>query len=175
VKNAFGLCDLNHIDDYEMKMMRMYNTSLFEAVYRFLSFELEYRRVNNTRVQLAKKNGIALVFPFTEIKLFRYLIGFDSEIKLRKARTKYLFRKAMEKYFPKNIVYRKKVRKNVPVSDEILQDGKAREIITEIKTRKYPYFNFNYDEIFGSPEYSALAYKLLNFHIWHKLFIDREE
>lgn len=175
VKEAFGLPDLNHIDDYEISMMKKYNTILFEAVYRFLAFELEYKRVNNTRLQIAKKFNISLVFPFTETRLFKYLIRIDTEIKLRDAKTKYLFRKAMEKYFPKSIIYRKKVRKNVSVSDEILQNPRVKEIIKEIKNREYPYFHFNYDEVFDSPRYSAIAYKLINFHIWHKLFIDRED
>ena len=175
VKEAFNLVDLTHIDDFEVSMMKKYNTSLFEAVYRFLSFELEYKRVNNIRTQLAKKNHISLVFPFTDTRIFRYLISLDTEMKLRDVKTKYLFRKAMEKKFPKNIVYRKKVMKNVSVFDEILQNEKTKELIREIKIKQYPYFNFNYDEIFGSPVYSALAYKLINFHIWHKLFIDRQE
>lgn len=174
VKDAFNLQDLNHIDEFEVSMMKKYNTSLFEAVYRFLSFELEYKRVNNIRTQLAKNNGISLVFPYTDTRFFKYLIRLDTEIKLRNAKTKYLFRKAMEKKFPKNIVYRKKVMKNVSVFDEILQNEKTKEIIREIKVKQYPYFNFNYDEIFGSPRYASLAYKLINFHIWHKLFIDRQ-
>jgi asparagine synthetase B (glutamine-hydrolysing) len=172
VKEAFNLPDLNHLDNFEISMMKKYNTTLFEAVYRYLSFELEYRRVNNVRTQLAKKNGISLVFPFTDTALFKYLIRLDTEIKLRNAKTKYIFRKAMEKKFPKNIVYRKKVMKNVSVFDELLQNEKTKEIIKEIRNRQYPYFNFNYDVIFGSPKYSALAYKLINFHIWHTLFID---
>ena len=174
VKEAFNLPDLMNIDEFEVSMMKKYNCTLFEAVYRFLAFELEFRRVNNVRTQLAKKNHISLVFPFTETQLFKYLIRIDTEIKLRNAKTKYIFRKAMEKKFPKIIVYRKKIKKNVSIFDEILKNEKAKEIIEEIKKRKYPYFNFNYDEIFGSPEYSALAYKLINFHIWHKLFIDGE-
>ena len=80
----------------------------------------------------------------------------------------------MEKYFPKNIIYRKKVKKNVSVFDEILQHERTKEIINEIKNKQYSYFNFNYDEVFGTPKYSSLAYKLINFHIWHKLFIDGE-
>lgn len=174
VKEAFNLPDLKNIDEFEVSMMKKYNCTLFEAVYRFLAFELEFRRVNNVRTQLAKKNSISLVFPFTETQLFKYLIRLDTEIKLRNAKTKYIFRKAMEKKFPKNIVYRKKIKKNVSIFDEILKNEKAITIIKEIKDKKYPYFNFNYDEIFGSPEYSALAYKLINFHIWHKLFIDGE-
>ena len=175
VKDAFNLPDLNHIDDFEVSMMKKYNTSLFEAVYRFLSFELEYKRVNNVRTQLAKKNGIYLVFPFTETSLFKYLIRFDTEIKLREAKTKYLFRKAMEMKFPKYIVYRKKVMKNVSVFDEILKDGKAKVLIDEIKKRQYTYFNFRYDEVFSSSRYATIAFKLINFHIWHKLFIDRQD
>ena len=156
MKDAFNLPDLNHIDEFEVSMMKKYNTCLFEAVYRFLSFELEYKRVNNIRTQLAKKYRISLVFPFTETRLFKYLIRFDTEIKLRNAKTKYLFRKAMEKKFPKNIVYRKKVRKNVSVFDEILQNEKTKEIIREIKSKQYPYFNFDYDEVFGSPDMPQL-------------------
>ena len=173
VKDAFGLKNLNHIDDYETVMMRKYDTILFEAVYRFLSFELEYKRVNNTRLQLAKNYNVTLVFPFTETRLFKYLLGIDTEIKLKDAKTKYLFRKAMEKYFPRSIIYRKKIRKNVSVSDEILQNEDVKKLINEIKNRKYPYFRFNYNEVFGTPKYIAIAYKLINFHIWHKLFIDR--
>lgn len=172
VKDAFGLSDLNSIDNYEILMMRKYNTILFEAVYRYLAFELEYKRVNNVRVQLAKESDITLVFPYTETELFKYLIQFDTEIKLRDAKTKYIFRKAMSKYFPAGIVYRKKIKKNVSVSDEILQNEKTKEIIEEIKDRDYPYFKFNYDLVFSSPKYAAIAYKLINFHIWHRLFID---
>ena len=172
VKIAFGLPNLDGIDDFEISMMKTYNTTLFESVYRFLAFELEYKRVNNMRLQLAKGNNITLVFPFTETDFFKYLIQFDTEIKLRNAKTKYIFRKALEKKFSKNIVYRKKVRKNVSVFEDILQDEKIKEIIKEIKNRRYTYFNFNYDEVFNSPIYSSLAYKLINFHVWHKLFID---
>jgi asparagine synthetase B (glutamine-hydrolysing) len=170
---AFNLHDLAGIDDYEQSMMKNYNASLFESVYRFLSFELEYKRVNNMRTQLAKNNGIFLVFPFTETRLFKYLIRIDTELKLRKAKTKYIFRKAMEKKFPANIIYRKKIRKNVSVYGALLQDEKTRRLIGEIKGRNYPYFNFDYDKIFGSPEFSAVSYKLINFHIWHKLFIEK--
>jgi asparagine synthetase B (glutamine-hydrolysing) len=175
VRVAFNLSTLDNTDEFEISMMKRYNTSLFEAVYRYLAFELEYKRVNNVRVQIAKNYRISLVFPFTETRLFRLLIGYDTEIKLRKAKTKYIFRKAMEKKFPKNFIYRKKVKKNVSVFDEILQNEKTRGIIAEIKNKHYPYFNFDFDEVFGSSKYSALAYKLINFHIWHKLFIDGQD
>ena len=78
MKEAFNLPDLNQVDEFEVSMMKKYNTSLFEAVYRYLSFELEYKRVNNVRTQLAKRNGISLVFPFTETSLFKYLVGLDT-------------------------------------------------------------------------------------------------
>jgi asparagine synthetase B (glutamine-hydrolysing) len=175
VKDAFNLPDLNHVDDFEVSMMKKYNTSLFEAVYRYLAFELEYRRVSNIRVQLANWNGISMVFPFTDTRIFKYLIKLDTEMKLRSAKTKYIFRKAMEVKFPKKIVYRKKIMKNVSVFDEILQNERAKEVIREIKAKDYSYFNFKYDEIFGSPRYASIAYKLINFHIWHKQFIDRED
>jgi asparagine synthetase B (glutamine-hydrolysing) len=175
VRKAFNLSSLSHIDDFEVSMMRKYNTTLFEAVYRFLAFELEFRRVNNVRTQIAKKHGVMLVFPFTDSRIYKYFIKLDSDMKLRNAKTKYIFRKAMEKKFPKRFVYRKKIMKNVSVFDEILQNQNVREIIREIKEKHYSYFNFNYDEIFGSPKYSSLAYKLINFHLWHRLFIDREE
>jgi len=174
VRIGFNLSDLNHIDEFEISMMKKYNTSLFEAVYRYLAFELEYKRVNNTRLQLAKKYQISLIFPFTETRLLKFLIKYDTEIKLRKAQTKYIFRKSMEKKFPKKFVYRKKVKKNVSAFDEIIQDAKTKELIMEIKNKCYTYFRFDYDLVFGSPIYSALAYKLINFHIWHKLFIDGE-
>ncbi len=173
VRIAFNLTNLNKIDEFEISMMQKYNTSLFEAVYRYLSFELEYKRVSNVRTQISKEFGISIVFPFTETEIFKFLVKLDSELKLRNAKTKYIFRKAMEKKFPKKLVYRKKIMKNVSVFDEILQNQSAREIIKEIKERHYSYFNFNYDEVFGSPKYSTLAYKLINFHVWHKLFIDR--
>jgi asparagine synthetase B (glutamine-hydrolysing) len=174
VKSAFNLQDLSHIDSYEMSMMRKYNVSLFEAVYRFLAFELEFRRVNNIRTQVAKSNHVFLVFPFTELSLFKYLIKFDTEIKLRNAKTKYLMRRAMELKFPRKIVYRKKIMKNVSVSDEILGNEKVKVWIDEIKAKNYSYFTFDYDKIFGSPQFATIAYKLINFHIWHKLFIENK-
>jgi hypothetical protein len=172
IKEAFGLSDLLNTTAYETQMMKLYSTSLFESFYRFLAFEHEFKRTVNVRTQLAKHYNISLVLPFTETSLYRFLLQFDTEIKLRNAKTKYIFRKAMEKNFPKSIIYRKKVRKNVSVSDELLKNQKAIELVNEIKNRKYPYFSFNYDEIFSSPKYSTIAYKLINFHIWHRIFID---
>ena len=57
VKEAFNLPDLMNIDEFEVSMMKKYNCTLFEAVYRFLAFELEFRRVNNVRTQLAKEES----------------------------------------------------------------------------------------------------------------------
>ena len=48
----------------------------------------------------------------------------------------------MEKKFPKNIVYRKKIKKNVSIFDEILKNEKAKEIIKEIKDKKISIFQF---------------------------------
>jgi asparagine synthetase B (glutamine-hydrolysing) len=174
IKEAFRLADLRITTSYETGMMKIYNTSLFESFYRFLAFEHEFKRTVNVRTQLAKNYNISLVLPFTETQLYRFLLQYDTEIKLRNAKTKYIFRKAMERKFPKSIIYRKKVRKNVSVSDELLKNKKVIELVNEIKNRNYPYFSFNYDEIFSSTKYSTIAYKLINFHIWHRIFIDED-
>ncbi len=174
VKDAFGLENLSAATAFETEMMKTYGTTLFEAFYRFLAFEHEFRRTVNVRTQLAKPHSISLVLPFTETSLYRFLLQFDTEIKLRNAKTKYIFRKAMERKFPKNIIYRRKIRKNVSVTDEILKDPRGAELVKEITERKYPYFSFDYAKVFSDRRYSTLAYKLINFHIWHRIFIDRD-
>lgn len=172
VKVAFKLDSLEHIDDYETGMMKRYNVILFESVYRYLAFELEFRRVINIRTQLAKYHDINLALPFTDSRLYKFLISYDTEFKLRKAKTKYIFRKAMEKKFPSHLIYRKKIRKNFSISGELLQNKEVKQIISEIQLRNYSYFNFDYQEIFSNPAFNALSYKLINFHLWHKAFID---
>ena len=47
-----------------------------------------------------------------------------------------------------------------------------RKINEEIMDKNYSYFSFDLERIFTEKRYMSIALCLINFHIWHKEFID---
>jgi asparagine synthase (glutamine-hydrolysing) len=175
IRNAFNLDSIDVFSKYEDEQLRKYNVSFPEKIYRLLAFEVEFRRVNNVRFQFAKKANINLVFPFTDLSFYKFFINISYEKKLKRKTSKYLFKKNLKKYLPKEFIYRKKIWKGIPIHSILNKEIYFQELIQEIKAAEYSYFNFDLDKVFAEEKYTPIALKLINFHIWHKYFIENIE
>jgi len=118
--------------------------------------------------------------PLLDKKLSEFVSTTPSDLKLRGFTDKYILRKVMKKYVPKQIIKRKKQRFFVPI--DIWFEGELKDIIKQLlseeEVRKRGLFNYNYiQKIFNEYEKSKLYYSrqlwnLLNFELWCRIFLD---
>lgn len=176
IKQGFYPTDISNIFNHEIRQMQMYNVPLIEKIYRTRIFDYEITRGSNMLYQISKNHGIYSFFPYLNKSLVDLYLNIPTsrKVTLRILTIKPFIKKVLRKYLPYRLVYKKKISQNPEYSniiDILLKDEEGKKIIEEIKNTEYPYFNFNLDEIFSKKEYSDLAFKIINFHIWHSLFI----
>ena len=97
--------------------------------------------------------------------------------------TKYIFKRAVRKHLPKNIVYRKKQTFHVPVENWLDKDLKATadDLLNTTKLFKEkildPHYvkkirdNYNKGKLF----YARQMWTLINFELWYRMFIKRQK
>lgn len=97
--------------------------------------------------------------------------------------TKYIFRKALRKHLPKEILKRKKQTFHVPIENWLDKDLKAisQDLLNTTKLFKQGIINHdyvrkimdNYRE--GKLFYARQLWVLLSFELWHRTFIEKEK
>jgi len=97
--------------------------------------------------------------------------------------TKYVFKRALRKHLPKNIIYRKKQTFHVPVENWLDKDlkGTVDDLLNTTRLFKEGILNpkyvkkirENYDK--GKLFYARQIWTLINFELWHRMFIQREK
>jgi len=171
IKKALMLSNLYFVPKYEVTEGNKYKLDLIEKIYRLEVFESHILRENNINYQLAKAKNIALIFPFRDTEIIKFFIAIPTTKKIKFFSDKYYGKKLASKFFPAKFVYRKKYGKRIPFLLLFQKHSKFKSIIEEIKDAKYAYFDWDYDKIFAKKEFEGFALKLINFHIWNKLFI----
>ncbi|MHA3965149.1 MAG: asparagine synthase-related protein, partial [Candidatus Thorarchaeota archaeon SMTZ1-45] len=172
LQNFFEAMDLTSINEYEVQQMRKYKAPLIESVYRLQAFERELKRVNNARFQMARAQNILLFFPFADRNLFQFMLEVPIKQKVKEFTSKYLLKKALSRHVPRDLVHRSKTASvSGVVWQEIFGTKEFQSVINEIKAAHYPYFDFDLDSVFNRPELWGIALKLINFHLWHQVFI----
>ena len=178
IQEAFHLKDISDIFDFEKEEFKKYSGSLIERFNRIKIFEYEIIRENNITYQLMKAHDIIGFYPYIDLNFVRYLLQVPTRRKIRSLTFKYFQKKIASKYLPKEFVYRKKygdLPDRCNLFPGVFKDEKTFiSIIDEIKKAEYNYFDFDLDMIFGKKEFESLAIKLINFHIWHKMYIKDE-
>ncbi|MBU1198672.1 MAG: asparagine synthase (glutamine-hydrolyzing) [Nanoarchaeota archaeon] len=122
--------------------------------------------------------------PLLDHRIVELAFRMPSKYKLKGfSKTKYIFKRAMRKQLPKNIVYRKKQTFHVPIENWLDQDLKSTvdDLLntTKLFNEKIldPHYvkkirdNYNKGKLF----YARQIWTLLNFELWHRMFIQREK
>lgn len=175
IKNAFGIESIFNIYKDDIESINIEGIGLIERIQKWELFEYQIQRQNQTRIELCKKYQIKIIFPYLDKETVRFVTNIPIKKRIRGKTTKYYLKKLLEKYLPSKYIYRKKIstgRKDYLYSEK---DDKTSNLIEKIKNEKFEYFNFDYDQIFSDKKYYDLAIKLINFYIWHKLFIEGVE
>jgi asparagine synthase (glutamine-hydrolysing) len=132
--------------------------------------------------QMSMAASIESRVPFLDHKLVEFAASLPVRMKLRGLTTKYILRKAMAGVLPNEILTRKKMGFPVPVGTWLR--GKFGHIIEEyvLSPRTLSRNVFNDDSVRqlvarhrAGEDHTERLWALINFEIWQRRFIDREE
>ncbi|KYK25937.1 hypothetical protein AYK26_01515 [Euryarchaeota archaeon SM23-78] len=134
------------------------------------------------RMTMAK--SIEARVPLLDHRIVELAFRMPSKYKLKGFfTTKYIFKRALRKHLPKNIVERKKQTFHVPIENWLNKELKSivSDLLSPTKLYKEgildPHYvkkiieNYNKGKLF----YARQLWTLLNFELWHRKFIKREE
>lgn len=121
--------------------------------------------------------------PFLDYRLVEWSYKLGSSLKIRRFVSKWIVKKAAERWLPDEIIYRKKFGFDVPVG-EWLKNKKALgahlDLLRDTTFRKRGYFDYKAvlslidQHIRGDWDHTEILWGLLGFEIWCRLFIDSQ-
>lgn len=162
--------ELEGIFDREVNEINNSNLSIQEKIYRYIAYELDNRRIVNTRTALAKHLKVNLVYPFIDKKFNEFYQNIPYERKvgftINGLQSKILFKKMLLLYFPSSFVFKSKISGGIPTRELIYKNPKIKSILDEISKTKYSFMELD-KRVLGDLD-SELFYKIINIHLWHK-------
>ena len=143
------------------------------------SFLVDHNLNYTDKMSMAR--SIETRVPFLDVELVNYAAGIDPELKLKGTTTKYILKKVMEQYLPKEIIYRPKTGFGAPVRKWVKED--MNEMIGDLLSPKtidkrgifdskavWKMFDLNNK---GQIDASYSIWSLLAIEVWLNLFYDR--
>ena len=120
--------------------------------------------------------------PFLDYRLLEFASRLPTELRIKNRQPKYLMKKAMEQYLPKEVIYRKKRGFPTPISD--LFKGDLRDFVGDILTSRASRERgvFAPDSInrafgehtSGAKDHHRTLWQALVLENWHRTFVDAD-
>jgi asparagine synthase (glutamine-hydrolysing) len=130
--------------------------------------------------RMSMANGLETRAPLLDYRLVEFAATIPPEMQTRDGKGKYLFRKAVSRFLPKEVLEKKKQGFAIPRQQWFKGELKAfaKELLTSERFRSRGYFQADTVEKMlaghseGTRDYSHWIWCLINFEIWHRTFID---
>jgi asparagine synthase (glutamine-hydrolysing) len=124
-------------------------------------------------------NSLEARVPFLDPRLIEFVESLPPSLKLRRFERKYLHKKALEKWLPREVVYRKKKGFANPVNQWLRSSMKKYigDCLLSESSAVNQYFNRAFvqqllaDHEAGRQERLRHIYLLISFELWHRTFI----
>ena len=134
--------------------------------------------------KMTMANSLECRVPFLDLDLVEFLETLPSHLKLRGWTRKYIHKRSLEKWLPRQIIHRTKRGFETPV-DAWLQTPEfaqsAKRLLTEKRAACRQYFNPRaIEEMIDRHQrrrenYLRHIFALLSFELWHRGFLERQE
>ena len=133
--------------------------------------------------KMTMANSLEMRVPFLDLELARFLESLPSEFKLKAGIMKYIHKKALEKWLPAELIYRKKRGFETPMDKWLQSDlaGAAIDILSAKDSACNKYFSFSYinkmieDHRSRKRNFQRQIFALLSFELWYKNFFENEK
>jgi asparagine synthase (glutamine-hydrolysing) len=144
-----------------------------------LKFFLTDHNLNYTD-KMGMKEGVEIRVPLLDNELVDYVSTIPVKLKQKGTIGKYIFKKTMEKYLPKEIVYRSKTGFGAPLRAWI--HGELKDYLNSVLSKEniikrgiFDYEKFQkiiLKDKLGQEDYSYTILSMLTIELWFKIFID---
>lgn len=133
--------------------------------------------------KISMMSGVEVRVPFLDRELVQFSTRIPPSLKMKGATTKYLLRKLMEQYLPKEVVYRSKTGFGIPPSQLLQKElrPKVKSYLSEKTLVKRGIFNPEKVQALireheaGYIDASYPIWALLAIESWHRQFVDSIE
>jgi len=124
-------------------------------------------------------NSLEVRVPFLDYRLIEFIESLPSRLKLKGITGKYLHKKALEKWLPKNVVYRKKKGFANPIEDWFRTRMRTfvEDCLLSSDSATGQFFDQQYIRSMleldreGKDQFRRHIYLLVSFEMWHRTFI----
>lgn len=124
-------------------------------------------------------NSLESRVPFLDYRLVQFVESLPPALKLKGFNGKYLHRRALEKWLPKNVIYRKKKGFANPIEDWFRREMKqyVEDCLLSADSSTARYFNQDFIRQIlrrdreGKEQYRRHIYLLLSVELWHRTFM----
>jgi asparagine synthase (glutamine-hydrolysing) len=132
---------------------------------------------------MAELAGVRVRYPLLDQRLADLSGQIPSRLKLKGFEKRYIFKKAMEKILPREVLYKKKHGFGVPLSRWLLDDtqlnGFMRDVLNDTRTRQRGYFRpAFFDDLLRLHQqghvsfYGEVVWYLFALELWHRYHLD---
>jgi asparagine synthase (glutamine-hydrolysing) len=118
--------------------------------------------------------------PFLDHKFIEKVAKIPGKLKIKNGKSKYIYKKTVERDLPEEVVWRKKAGFGAPVGAWL--KGQAKDmmlgLLSEETIKKRGYFNYPFvsamiDNHLSGKEYNAnQLWQLMTLELWHQKFVD---
>lgn len=115
--------------------------------------------------------------PFLDHKVVEFAASLPLQYKIQSNEGKYLLKKAMERYLPPEILYRRKKGFSIPLARWLRKDMRSYVEEVLVSGEELPYFAQDsvralFDaHVEGKGNYAAHLWAIVNLYLWHQMFI----
>lgn len=118
--------------------------------------------------------------PFIDKKVVEFAMTIPSKFKYKNHKTKYILKRAAEKYLDKDIIYRKKASFGAPIRSWVSNELKSMvdELLSKEQVENRGIFNYEFiadminKDREGKQDYAYQIYQLLTIELWFRAFVD---
>ncbi|MGH9447953.1 MAG: asparagine synthetase B family protein, partial [Terriglobia bacterium] len=153
----------------------VYENGLAEALYLdFCLYLADDLLVKVDRASMAC--SLEVRTPFLDHRLIEFVAGLPVSLKVRHFQLKYLLKKAVEPWLPREIVYRQKRGFSVPIASWLRQDLRPvlEKMLSENRLKREGFFNPGVvrrlidEHRCGKADHRKTLWTLLMFELWHE-------
>jgi len=165
---------LNYIENYFQKC------NIEDNINKEIFVEMNTYLVNNVLVKVDKMsmaNSLEVRVPYLDHIFVEFCATVPGHLKLKGLTTKYIFKKAMSKFLPKNIIQRKKQGYSLPIKNWLRNE--LKDYMTDLLRNSEiirEYFDIHYlnklinQHVKSTHDHSHRLWALMSLEMWHHKF-----